>query len=209
MKVVVFGSTGQTGLQLIDQLIKSGHEVTAFARSPAKLEAFKGKISIAVGDARDAVAVSQAISGQDAVMHALSQSITEKSDIQTVFVEHLIAAMQVAGVKRLVVLSARGAGDSRKQVPPFFGLILSTVLKNIFIDKKNAEDKIIASSLDYTFVRPLILTNGSMKGNVITAAGPQGLKWRINRADVAACMISQLASDAWICKKPFIGYPKK
>ncbi len=209
MKVVVFGSSGQTGLQLIDQLVKAGHQVTAFARTPAKLAAFEGRIRIAAGDARDAAAVSEAVSGQDAVMHALSESITEKSDIQTVFAENLVAAMQAAGVKRLVVLSARGAGDSRGQVPAFFELVLRTVLKNLFIDKQNAEDKIIASSLDYTLVRPFILANGPLRGSVIAAASPQGLKWRVNRADVAACMVAQLQSASWIGKAPFIGYPKK
>ncbi len=208
MKVIVFGSTGQTGRQLIDQLIKAGHQVTAFARTPAKLAAFESKIHIAAGDARDAQAVSQAVSGQDAVMHALSESITEKSDIQTVFAGHLITAMQAAGVKRLVVLSARGAGDSRAQVPVFFELVLRTLLRYLFEDKQNAEDKIMASSLDYTFVRPFILAKGRLKGNAIAAGSPKGLKWRLNRADVAACMIAQLKSDSWIRKTPFIGYPK-
>jgi putative NADH-flavin reductase len=208
MKVIVFGSTGQTGLQIIDQLVKTNHQVTAFARSPAKLSDYKTKINIVTGDARDAVSVSKAVSGQDAVLHALSESITEKSDIQTVFAENLINAMQTAKVKRLVVLSARGTGDSRKQVPPLFGLVLKTVLKNLSIDKEKAEKKISASNLDYTYVRPFILANGKFKGNAITSENPKKLKWRINRADVAKCMILQIESTEWIRKAPFIGYPR-
>lgn len=208
MNVIVFGSTGQTGLQLINQLIKADHQVTAFARTPSKLAAFKSKISIITGDARDQASVDRAVSGQDAVMHALSENITEKTDIQTVFAENLVKAMRKASIKRLIVLSARGAGDSRQQVPLVVELLLRTVLKNLFIDKRNAEDKIIASSLDYTLVRPLILANGALRGGVITTESPKSLKWLINRADVAACMVAQLKSDIWIGKAPFIGYSK-
>lgn len=209
MNIIVFGSTGQTGLHLIGQLIKAGHQVTAFARTPAKLADFEDKIRIVVGDARDATSVRQAVVGHDVVMHALSESVTEKTDLQTVFAENLVQAMEGSDSKRLIVLSARGSGDSRGQVPFVVELLLRTVLKNLFIDKKNAEAKIIASSLDYTFVRPLLLTNSSLRGNAIATDNAKVLKWRISRSDVAACMVSQLESDAWIRKAPFIGYPKK
>lgn len=37
MRVLVFGPTGGTGLELCAQAIGRGHDVTAFARSPSKL----------------------------------------------------------------------------------------------------------------------------------------------------------------------------
>ena len=37
MKVIIFGSTGATGQQVVKQALEHGHEVTAFARSPEKL----------------------------------------------------------------------------------------------------------------------------------------------------------------------------
>ena len=37
MKLVVFGPTGNTGLALLEQAPKLGHEITAFVRSADKL----------------------------------------------------------------------------------------------------------------------------------------------------------------------------
>ena len=37
MKLIIFGSTGSTGRQVVTQALEQGHDVTAFARSPEKL----------------------------------------------------------------------------------------------------------------------------------------------------------------------------
>jgi uncharacterized protein YbjT (DUF2867 family) len=37
MKIIVFGSTGGTGLATLAALVAAGHQVTAFARDPSKL----------------------------------------------------------------------------------------------------------------------------------------------------------------------------
>ena len=38
MKLIIFGSTGVTGRQIVTQALEQGHDVTAFARSPEKLD---------------------------------------------------------------------------------------------------------------------------------------------------------------------------
>ena len=37
MKLVVFGASGATGRQIVEQALAAGHEVTAFVRNPAHL----------------------------------------------------------------------------------------------------------------------------------------------------------------------------
>jgi uncharacterized protein YbjT (DUF2867 family) len=39
MRIIVFGPTGGTGGELVSQALNAGHEVTAFARDPAAVEA--------------------------------------------------------------------------------------------------------------------------------------------------------------------------
>ena len=38
MKLLIFGATGGTGRELLKQALKRGHNVTAYARNPAKID---------------------------------------------------------------------------------------------------------------------------------------------------------------------------
>jgi putative NADH-flavin reductase len=71
MKVVVFGSTGGTGRQLVEQALEEGHQVTALARHPEKFPMQHEHLRIVQGDVLDSDCVVAAVSGQDAVMSAL------------------------------------------------------------------------------------------------------------------------------------------
>ncbi len=50
MKLLVIGSTGRTGRHVVEQGIKRGHAITAFARSPQKLSGVQGLQGIIQGD---------------------------------------------------------------------------------------------------------------------------------------------------------------
>ena len=206
MKVIVFGATGHTGRQLVEQLVRAGQQVTAFARTPGKVNTFSGKVKVVQGDATDPAGVRRAVKGQAAVFHALAQGVTEKSNIQTIFAANLIQAMEAEGVKRLIMLSALGSGDSWDQASLLVKFVHKVALKNFFADKEQAEAKIIQSSLNYTLIRPAVLSNGKRRGNVKASLKKGRLKQRISRADVAAFMIEQLDDRKWERKAPLIGY---
>jgi uncharacterized protein YbjT (DUF2867 family) len=206
MKVVVFGSTGHTGQQLVEQLVQAGHEVTAFARTPTKVNTFDGKVTVTQGDALDLASIREAVKGQDAVFHALAPSVFKKSDIQTIFANNLVKAMEAEGVKRLIMLSAQGSGDSASEASLMVKFVSKILLKKFFIDKGQAEAIIINSPLIYTLVRPAILLNGKARGGVKASIKRSHLKQSINRADVAAFMIEQLRNSEWERKSPLIGY---
>jgi uncharacterized protein YbjT (DUF2867 family) len=206
MKVVVFGSTGQTGQQLVKQLVEAGHTVTAFARTPSKVNTYDGKVTVVQGDARDLTSIQKAVTGQDAVFHAVAQRYVKKDDLQTVFAGNLVQAMQAAKVSRLIVLSAWGSGTSADQAKLFMKLAKYTFLRNVFKDKADAEAIILSSPLNYTLVRPGVLLKGPPQGNIKASLTKDDLRPPIRRADVAAFMIAQLGSKAWERKAPLIGH---
>jgi putative NADH-flavin reductase len=70
MRLLVFGATGGTGRALLDQGLALGHQMTAFVRNPAVLEARPG-LTIVQGDVTDAAAVSRAVAGHEAILSAL------------------------------------------------------------------------------------------------------------------------------------------
>ena len=73
MKLIVFGATGGVGQHFVRMAVEEGHEVTAFVRTPEKLETKEG-VHVVQGDAFDAAAVANALVGHDAVVSCLGSS---------------------------------------------------------------------------------------------------------------------------------------
>jgi putative NADH-flavin reductase len=71
LNVLVFGATGGTGRRLVEQALKRGHRVTAFARDPAKIQVKHDNLRVAKGDILQPDTVAASVAGQDAVLSAL------------------------------------------------------------------------------------------------------------------------------------------
>lgn len=71
MKLLIFGASGRTGRELVKQALAQGHEVTAFARNPAKFKLAHENLHVAQGDILRYETVERAARGQDAVLSAL------------------------------------------------------------------------------------------------------------------------------------------
>src|SRR4030081_2016471 len=105
MRLFILGATGGTGRQLIDQALTRGHQVTAFVRSPEKLKVREG-LSVQQGDPRDTAALTAALPGHDAVLSALGPPGPRRSTILSDSARSTVSAMQSAGIRRLLVVSA-------------------------------------------------------------------------------------------------------
>jgi uncharacterized protein YbjT (DUF2867 family) len=205
MKVLVMGATGMTGQHAVRMLLARGDEVTAFARTPSAI-APQPKLRVVQGEARDLGSLERAGAAQDAVLSAFGPRSLKKDDVQEVFMRNLISAMKKAGVRRLVNLSAWGAGDSYERGPLMMKLLRNTLLRNMYDDKERGETLLLASGLDFVNVRPGRLMNSPARGGVKAALEGKGLAPKLTREDLAAFMVSQLASDAWVGKSPLVGY---
>lgn len=207
MKALVIGATGSTGQLLIQDLLEKGYEVTAFVRDAAKLALQDPRLKVAQGEARDAGSLERAVQGQDVVLSAFGPRSLQADDLQEVFMRNLVAAMTKTGVKRLINLSAMGAGDSRSSLPWIMRLpTLPFLLGNMLADKDRGEAQLLASSLEYTNVRPGFLFNGRARGGVKASLKYWGLIPVMSREDLAHFMIAQIDSPEWVRKSPLIGY---
>ena len=74
VKLVVFGSTGGTGRELVRQALELEHEVTAFARHAQALGISHERLRIVEGDALQQVSVDAAIRGQDSAQGSFSST---------------------------------------------------------------------------------------------------------------------------------------
>ncbi len=198
MKLAIFGATGATGRELVQQALDAGHSLTCLVRQPAFAK-LPGTVNQVQGDARDLAVVEQIIQGSDAVLSALGSRSLKKSDLLDRAMANILAGMKKVGVRRLVVLGAAGAGyDAGKYQSRSTKLVLSmlrkTFLKYPFEDQAAQERQLEASDVDYTIVRPPRLTNGPRTGQYrVEVDGLPKAQKSIARADVADFMLKQIS----------------
>ena len=209
MKLIVFGSTGATGRQVVTQALQQGHDVTAFARSPEKLDQKHEKLQVIKGDVLDFASVERAIQGQDVVLCTLGSPPTDKSNLRANGTKNIIRAMEKAGIKRFICQSSDGVGDSRETLPFLMKyLIVPLMLRRAFADHEIQENYIKESQLDWIIVRPTALTDGEHTGSYQHGytADNKTVTNKISRADTADFMLEQLANNHYLHRTPSISY---
>lgn len=209
MKLIIFGSTGGTGRQVVTQALEQGHDVTAFARSPEKLDQKHEKLKVVQGNIFDFPSVERAIQGQDAVLCTLGMSMKDKTMLRANGTKNIIRAMEKTGVKRFICQSSAGVGDSSDTLPFLMKyLIVPFMLRRAFADHEIQENYIKESQLDWIIVRPAALTDGEHTGSYQHGytADNKTVTNKISRADTADFMLKQLADNSYLHKMPCISY---
>jgi putative NADH-flavin reductase len=195
MKLLVFGAKGPTGREVVAQARERGDEVTEFVRAVD-------------GDATDPVAVERAVPGHAAVVSALGRRRSFSSaHLMERAMRAIVPAMQRAAIRRLVVVSAFGVGETWRDAPLVLRLMHRTILRDIFADKKLAQDYVQATAIDWTFVYPVALTNGPRTGRYRVG---ERLELRgvptISRADVADFIVRELHAPQYLRRTAIISY---
>ncbi|HKW43040.1 MAG TPA: SDR family oxidoreductase [Thermoplasmata archaeon] len=207
VKVVIFGGTGQTGRLLVERAVFAGHEVTVFARDPARASARRESVRLVLGDVLDAASLPPAVVGQEAVLVALGTATRGSPPVLPQGLRHILDTMEAHGVRRIIVLSAAGAlHEPAGSVVGSLGLkVARSLLPGVYREHRAMLEVLRTSDLDWIAVRPVILTNGPWTGRyraVVEGIPRRG--YRISRADVADFMLRQLTSDQFVRKMPAI-----
>jgi uncharacterized protein YbjT (DUF2867 family) len=210
VNILVVGASAGTGALAVATALERGHDVAAFARSPQKLTLQHGKLTRIQGDFHDRASVDAAVRGRDAVLVTASGSTLKAfRDNPTYFSQgtaHVIDAMKAHGVRRLVILSALGTGDSRRLVNPIVRLVaIGWILKRPFVDHERQEELTRHSGLDWVIVRPGGLTNGPARARYVKTAALERVPSTIRRADVADFLVEAAESDRWIRQSVQLG----
>jgi putative NADH-flavin reductase len=207
MRITVFGASGGTGRELVEQAVTAGHEVTAVVRAAGRVTVPSGGYREFQADVMDPRAIAPAVAGRDAVISALGMRSGSKEPVVTPAAESIVAAMRTAGARRLLVITASGYVDE-----PAEGFLLRSVAKPIvrqflrrpFADMSTAEGIITGSGLDWTLIRPPRLTDGGHKAYRTVVDHTVGTT--LSRADLAAAVLLAAADDATIGHALGVGY---
>jgi nucleoside-diphosphate-sugar epimerase len=172
MRLTIIAATGEVGRELLEQAVATGHDVTAVVRDPRKLA--RPVRTVAAGMvAADPAALEPEVAGADAVLSGLGPHSNADAGMAPQGTRAIVAAMQAAGVRRIVAVSAAPVSTvptPRNPSPPkhdpgdgFFmrhllSHLASARLGKVFADLAQMEDSLAGSRLDWTVIRPPQLT---------------------------------------------------
>jgi len=201
--IVIFGATGRTGQHLVRQALDRGYRVTAFVRDPVKLEVEDDRLQVALGDFLDADAVDAALAhGAAAVICAAGIFQREYKTTLSDGTRNILNAMQRHGIRRLLVVSSIGAGDSKGQGTWLVSLYQRLMLKYVLWDKDRQEQAIRDSGLDWTILRPpRLFESDEQNADVVVWSGAQPkrkLRWSVTRATLANVVLDALAGEHYV-----------
>jgi putative NADH-flavin reductase len=210
-KVLIIGASRGIGLETVKAALLAGHNVRALARWAASIPIQNAALDKVSGNALDSDTIRNALKDVNVIVQTLGvdiypRAIFEPTALFSQSTRILVDAMKAAGVKRLIAVTGLGSGDSRGHGGLLYdAVVFPLILKRVYDDKDVQEWIIRSSGLDWTIVRPGLLTNRPATHHYRVLTAPND--WRfgmISRADVADFIVQQVDDRALIGATPLI-----
>lgn len=188
ISVAVAGGHGKIGMHLIRLLAERGDEVRSLDRRAEyadELRAAGARPVLCDLEAAGLPEIGEAIAGADAAVFSVGagpgSGPEPKWQIDYAGALKLVAAALLRDVRRFVMVSSIGADAGARGKEPF-----ATYLRA----KGRADEELERSGLDYTIVRPTMLTDNPATGRILAGRGLG--RSEVSREDVAAVLAATL-----------------
>lgn len=204
MQLTLFGATGGTGRQFLTQALEAGHQVRALVRRPEALAQVRHeRLEVLAGDLLESNSVDKVVAGSEAVVFTAGFSGNtslaslrqgrEGTRVYSSGTEHVLAAMERHGVRRLVAVTSLGVlaeGDT----PWFYRWVIKGYfLRKVYDDMILMEQRLAKSPLDWTVLRPPELTDGPRTARYrVSDTGELPKARYLSRADLATSILKEL-----------------
>ncbi|XP_075982614.1 flavin reductase (NADPH) [Anticarsia gemmatalis] len=200
-KVVIFGSTGMTGLCAVEAAVKKGISVRAFVRDPAKLpENLKNQVEIFQGNVLEPDSVADAVEGMDGVVIALgTNNVLDPTSDMSEGTKNIIDAMRAKNVKVVSACLSAFLFYEPSKVPPRF--------VDLNEDHKRMYEALSESPLDYILVFPPHIANEPSREIQVEVNAKSSPGRSISKWDLGAFLVDSLSEPKYY--KAVIGIANK
>jgi putative NADH-flavin reductase len=197
MKLVLFAAAGRIGSRILNEALARGHEVTAAVRDPARVEVQSPALRCVAADVTQAEEIARVAAGHDAAISAVGGKPGGDQGVIAVAARALVAGLDAAGPRRLVIVGGAGTLEIRPGVQRLDTPEYPEIYRPAGIAQKAALATYQASDLDWTYLSPpIIIEPGSRSGRYRTggnavlfdAAG----KSRISMEDFAVALLDEI-----------------
>ena len=201
LNIVVIGGTAGIGLEVVKLALDRGHTVTAVSRNTNKLRLARPNLRKQDGNILNIQDMQRLLPGHDIIISSVGLAAGKRN--VTLFSRgssNIIKVMRETGQNRFIVVSAIGAGDSQGHGGFLFDTLLQPLILGDDIDDKSRMEALISeANIDYTIVRPAILTNQPAQQKYRILQQLQGIETgSISRQDVAHFIVSIAEQNAYI-----------
>jgi putative NADH-flavin reductase len=170
--IIVFGASGGTGLEVVEQALEAGHQVTAVLRHPEQFPIRHEQLKIITGDVLKPHTYEHTFYGKDIVISCLGTRDRKPTTVYSQGVSNIMDAMKKVDLNRIICLSAGAV-----EISPKASFLMKFLIKNIlqilfkysYADMLLMENQLRESDLNWTVIRPPRLLNGDKKGKYRTS----------------------------------------
>ncbi|WP_125981694.1 NAD(P)H-binding protein [Loigolactobacillus iwatensis] len=198
--VLIIGATGTVGGTTRQYLLaNTTDQLTLMARNTRRLGNLNADREHAIaGSVTDKTMLQDALKGQDVVFAALSGNLRAMA-------QSLVAAMDEAGVKRLLFITSMGIYN---EIPAAVGASGNLASNPVLQTYRDAADVIEASDLNYTIIRPGWFDNGSDTAYQVTHKGEPFGGHDVSVVSIAD-LVMRLAHDPKLGARDSLGINRK
>lgn len=177
--VLILGANGRLARNTTRVFLeKTDARLTLYLRRANRLRnADPSRVTIVEGDVLDAVRLRDAMRAQDVVYANLAGDMAPQA-------RAIVAAMQAAGLRRLIFISSMG----------IYGEVRGETYRNVLDPYRDSAAEVEASDLDYTILRPGWFTTGAEGRIRITQKGESFVGHDVS-LDALSGLIVRLAEE--------------
>lgn len=207
--VALLGATGMTGGFILQDLLTSGYQVRALARSPQKLDAMRSRITVVKGDATNPEAINELLNGSDIIISAIGpvkgDGLAAKT-ISTRTTENIIKTMGELSIERYIVVSGAAVtvpGDNRNITGWLVQKSAMLTLRDALKDKQAEYQLLADSDINWTLVRcPVISDEPFVMPAIESLASPSAFSLRAG--ELSRFIVELVGSDSFTRQAPFL-----
>ena len=197
-KILFFGATGNTGIEICKALESNNLEYIAFIRKGSEPKIYNSNTVLIYGDVLEKSDVDKAINENDFtdIIIALGSRNFRGREIRFCGTKNIIDSLNSNNKEaKIHVISANGIANTWKNLKWHEKLICKLIMSKAMKDHELQEEVVCSNKGGYHIIRPVGLTNESGSDKIIAEEEKVLPKSKISRANVAKYLVDSLISN--------------